>query len=349
MDKELRSLQLKTKANDVDEEKGIVTIAVNGIGVKDTQGDISDSGSFDKTINEFFLRRGKHLLDHDKTKLIGCPIEAREENMNLIIVSKMNLNKQIGKETFEDYKLYAECGKTLEHSIGVKAIRRDVDNPALVKEWFLGEASTLQAWGANPQTFLVGIKSDDSLNTQRAKLTASLELIQKALTMRYSDERLNDLDMKLGLITKALTGESTMVTCPECGHSFDYDQQAECTFSNQVLDLAAMYQRWIVDGGVREEMDKLKPEIRTQVLAVLDAHKSMKDDLQVKSIEDMVSYVRCPHCWSRVYRTMIAKVADTKSDVSGAPSDDTHQNTEEEGKEKHETDLSLAAKLCNLV
>ena len=40
MDKELRSLQLKTKANDVDEQKGIVTIAVNGIGIKDTQGDI---------------------------------------------------------------------------------------------------------------------------------------------------------------------------------------------------------------------------------------------------------------------------------------------------------------------
>lgn len=225
MDKELKSLQLKTKANDVDEEKGIVTIAVNGIGVEDSQKETSASGSFNKTINEFFLKRGKHLLDHDKTKLIGCPIEAKEENYNLVVVSKMNLNKQIAKETFEDYKLYAECGKTLEHSIGVKAIRRDKDNPGLVLEWFLGEVSTLQAWGANPQTFLVGIKSDDSLDTQRSKLTASLELIQKALTMRYSDERLNDLDMKLGLITKALTGESTMVTCPECGHSFDYDQQ----------------------------------------------------------------------------------------------------------------------------
>ena len=349
MDKELKSLQLKTKANDVDEEKGIVTIAVNGIGIEDSQKETSASGSFDKTINEFFLKRGKHLLDHDKAKLIGCPIEAKEENFNLVVVSKMNLNKQIGRETFEDYKLYASCGKTLEHSIGVTAIRKDKKNPGLVLEWFLGEVSTLQTWGANPQTFLIGIKSDDSLDTQRSKLTASLELIQKALTMRYSDERLNDLDMKLGLITKALTGESTMVTCPECGHSFDYDQQAECTFSNQVLDLAAMYQRWIVEGVVREEMDKLKPEIRTQVLAVLDAHKSMKDGLQVKSIEDIVSYVRCPHCWSRVYRTMIAKVADTKSDDPIAPSNDTRQDTDDTGKEKHEMDLSLAAKIGSLI
>ena len=60
---------MKTKANDVDEQKGIVTIAVNGIGIKDTQGDISDSGSFNKTINEFFLKRGKHLLTMTRQNL----------------------------------------------------------------------------------------------------------------------------------------------------------------------------------------------------------------------------------------------------------------------------------------
>lgn len=349
MDKELKNLLLKTKANDVDEAKGIVTIAVNGIGIKDSQGETSASGSFDKTISEFFLKRGRHLLDHNKTKLIGCPIEAKEKNSNLVVISRMNLNKKDGKETFEDYKLFAECGRTLEHSIGVKAIRKDKDNPGLILEWFLGEVSTLQAWGANPQTFLVDIKSDDSIDTQRTKLKFSLELIQKALTMRYSDERLNELDMKLGFITKALTGESNMVTCPDCGHSFDYDQEAEVTFSNQVLDLAAMYQRWIVEGIVREEMNKLKPEIQNQVLAVLDSHKNKESDLKVKSIEDIVSYVRCPQCWSRVYRTMIAKVADTKSDTSDAPSNDTQPEVEDKGTGKHETNLSLAAKLCSII
>ena len=34
MEEKIKSLQYKTKANDVD-EKGIVTVAVNGIGVKD--------------------------------------------------------------------------------------------------------------------------------------------------------------------------------------------------------------------------------------------------------------------------------------------------------------------------
>ena len=40
MEEKIKSLQYKTKANDVD-EKGIVTVAVNGIGVKDSQNDIS--------------------------------------------------------------------------------------------------------------------------------------------------------------------------------------------------------------------------------------------------------------------------------------------------------------------
>ena len=70
----------------------------------------------------------------------------------------MNLNKQIGRETFEDYKLYAECGKTLEHSVGVKAIRRDVNDPAHVKEWFLWGSLTLTSMGIKPyRHFLVGV------------------------------------------------------------------------------------------------------------------------------------------------------------------------------------------------
>ena len=52
MKEEIKRLQYKTKANDVDDEKGIVTVAVNGIGVKDSQDDISMPGSFNKTLKE---------------------------------------------------------------------------------------------------------------------------------------------------------------------------------------------------------------------------------------------------------------------------------------------------------
>ena len=42
-----RSILFKTKSTDVD-EKGIVKVAVNGIGIKDSDGDISSPGSFSK-------------------------------------------------------------------------------------------------------------------------------------------------------------------------------------------------------------------------------------------------------------------------------------------------------------
>ena len=68
-----RSILFKTKSTDVD-EKGIVKVAVNGIGIKDSDGDISSPGSFSKTLQENF-NRCKWFLNHDKTKLLGCPIE----------------------------------------------------------------------------------------------------------------------------------------------------------------------------------------------------------------------------------------------------------------------------------
>lgn len=94
-------------------------------------------------INEFFLKCGKYLLDYDKIKFIGCFIEVREDNMNLVIVFKMNFNKQIGWEIFEDYKFYVECGKILEYFIGVKVVCRDVNDLVYVKEWFFGEVFIL--------------------------------------------------------------------------------------------------------------------------------------------------------------------------------------------------------------
>ncbi len=39
------------------------------------------------------------------------------------MVGQLNLEKQIGRDTLADYKLFAENGRTLEHSIGVKAIK----------------------------------------------------------------------------------------------------------------------------------------------------------------------------------------------------------------------------------
>lgn len=182
MEEKTKSLQYRTKANDVD-EKGIVTVAVNGIGVKDSQNDISMPGSFNKTLKEN-IGRMRWFLNHRADQLLGVPLSGEEKEGNLIMVGKLNLEKQIGRDTLADYKLYAENGRTLEHSIGVKAIKRDETDPRKVLEWKMFEYSTLTSWGSNPQTFLVNLKSGTQEQVKEA-----IEFIRKAFkNTNYSDE-----------------------------------------------------------------------------------------------------------------------------------------------------------------
>lgn len=314
-----KNLLCKTKANDVD-EKGVVTVAVNGIGIKDSQKDISMTGSFNKTLKENFNRM-RWFLNHRTDQLLGVPLSGEEKDNNLVMVGQINLKKQIGRDTLEDYKLYAENGRTLEHSIGVKAIKRDETDRRKVKEWFMGEYSTLTAWGSNPQTFLVDIKSATSEQVKDA-----IEFIRKSFQYRYSDERLNAYDMQLNLMLKALSG-APIVTCSHCGYEFNYDDVPEVTYSQQVLDLAAQYHRWMTEDIVREEMNKLAPQVREQVIAILDTQKM----LDVKSMENISNYVRCPHCWSRVYRSnaiIQSQSTETLPKGDDEPSNDTQTSKE---------------------
>lgn len=295
MNEKMKSLNLQTKANDVD-EKGIVTVAVNGIGVEDTQHDISMPGSFAKTLKND-IGRMRWFLNHRQDQLLGVPIGGEEKDGNLVMRGQINLEKEIGRDTLADYKLYAEHGRTLEHSIGVKAVQRDKSDKRKVLEWFMGEYSTLTNWGSNPQTFLVNIK--DATHRQ---VRDAVDFIRKAFVERgYTEERLKNYDMELNLLLKSLEG-GTVVSCPHCGYQFDYDSEAEHSFSQEVLDIAANHLYWMENNIVREELEKLKPEIREAVISLLDSFKGEAKDFTIKSITDIQNYVRCPHCWARVYR-----------------------------------------------
>ena len=236
------------------------------------------------------------------------------------------LEKQIGRDTLADYKLFAENGRTLEHSIGVKAIKRDSIDPCKVLEWRMMEYSTLTSWGSNPQTFLVNIKSATADQVKEA-----VDFVRKAFLQHgYSDERLKGYDMELSLLLKSLNG-GAVVSCPHCGYQFDYDAETEHTFAQQVLDYAADYQRWITQDIVREEMEKLTPEIRTQVISLIDSVKSEKKEFTQKGLQDLMNYVRCPHCWGKVYRSN-AILQNTSENTTGKnePSVDTQEKNDGE-------------------
>jgi HK97 family phage prohead protease len=193
-------MKIITKESEIKavKDKGIVQMYVNAFDNEDSDGDISMKGSFAKTIQEN-LKRIRHFLNHDITKLLGAPIEMKEDDFGLLVTSQMNMNKEIARDAFEDYKLYQELGRSLEHSVAVEAIKRDEKDNRYVKEWRLWEYSTLTMWGANARTPLVSMKSDMK------------EVIDEMLKRDYSEQRKNLLKS----ISETLEGKPLESTTEE--------------------------------------------------------------------------------------------------------------------------------------
>lgn len=189
--------QLKTfftQIKDVD-QKGRVLVAANAIGNVDSDRDMSMPGSFNKTIKENF-KRVKWFLNHDTYILLGVPIEAKERASYLQVLGQLNMEKQVSRDIYEDYKLYAEYGRTLEHSIGVTAKKFDmVEDVRQVKEWAWWEYSTLTSWGANENTPLIDMKSAEDIYDE-------ILFQEKRLKGKFSDQKLKKIDLYLQRLRK---------------------------------------------------------------------------------------------------------------------------------------------------
>lgn len=340
MNEQMINLQYETKALDVT-EKGIVTVGVNGIGIEDAQHDISMPGSFADTLRDDIAKM-RWYLNHDTRQLLGVPLSGEEKDNNLIMTGQLNLKKQIGRDILEDYKLFRDAGRTLEHSIGVKALARDEEDRRKVVRWKMLEYSTLTGWGANPQTFLVGLKS-----ATEDQIRDAVELIRMAFKQRgYSDERLKNYDMELKLLLKSLGG-GLIVTCPCCGHQFDYDNEPEHTFSQEVQDAASEFVSSIARNEARRQIEHYRPEIQAAVSSIIDGMAATKKEMTTKSIVDAFAYVRCPHCWSRVFRSnniLVSEPTEVKEKKPGdegaktASEDKTEEEKKPEGKKEKSAD-----------
>jgi HK97 family phage prohead protease len=183
---------------DVD-EKGRVLVAANAIGNEDADKDISMDGSFDKTLKENFNRL-KWFLNHNTTLLLGVPVEGKQAGQKLEMLGQLNLKKELSRDTYEDYKLYAEYGRTLEHSVGVEAIKKEQkDGIRRVFEWKLWEYSTLTSWGANDQTEMLGIKN----LSDAGELITWFEL--KLKKGNFTDERFMQIESQLNILRSLCT------------------------------------------------------------------------------------------------------------------------------------------------
>lgn len=201
--KQFKTFQSEIK--DVD-EKGRVLVAANAIGNVDSDKDRSMDGSFNKTMKENFNRL-RWFLNHDKTLLLGVPIEGKQISSYLEILGQLNMKKQLSRDVYEDYKLYAEYGRSLEHSVGVESMKdKMVGNIREVYEWKLWEYSTLTSWGANDKTPMLGIKS-------AADYSESIDWLELSLKKgNYSDEKFKEIELHLSQLRSLCKEPETIST-----------------------------------------------------------------------------------------------------------------------------------------
>ena len=188
--------QLSYDLKELDEGKGIVTAYANAYNFKDSDGDISAYGSFDKTVSENF-KRIRVLKDHNPTMMIGVPLMIdTKDTYGLLTTSQFNMQKDLGRDMFQDVKLMHENNLNAELSIGYKVMQRDVKNKSIINEYKLMEYSFLSSWGANELSTVQGIKSIKSTY-------GILEIIEKSYNLDYSDNRLRQIEALL----KSLSNE----------------------------------------------------------------------------------------------------------------------------------------------
>jgi len=182
--------QVSFDLKDLDDSQGIVIAYANAYDFKDSDGDISARGSFNKTVSENF-KRIRVLKDHNPREMVGVPLKIDpDDSYGLLTTTKFNMNKPLGKDMFTDVKLMHDSGLNAELSIGYQVLGRDSKNKSIINEYKLMEYSFLSSWGANELSTVQGIKGIKSHY-------GIMELIEKSYNLDYSDDRLRQIESML--------------------------------------------------------------------------------------------------------------------------------------------------------
>lgn len=179
--------QFSYELKDFDEKQGIVKAYANAYDFKDSDGDISAKGSFNKSVSDN-RKRIRVLKDHNPTISLGIPLDFdTTDNYGLLTTTKFNLNKEVSRDMFTDIQLLKEHGLNAELSIGYEVVKRDEKNRSIITEYKLWEYSFLSSWAANELSTVQDIKNIKSHY-------GILELITKAYNLPYSDTRLKEIE-----------------------------------------------------------------------------------------------------------------------------------------------------------
>ena len=171
-------------------EKGILSGYANVYNIEDTDGDISQVGSFTKTVTEN-RKRIKILKNHDRNQFVGIPIELdTEDSYGLKLTTKMLLETPIGKQTYEESKFLVENGFESGFSIGGWVMKRNKSEMKIVTEYKLNEISVLTCDPANQLSVV------DTIKSMQKQSEFTQEQFWKAITKAYDNHRFDDSIIK---------------------------------------------------------------------------------------------------------------------------------------------------------
>ena len=147
----------------IDAEKGIIEAYVSIFNNVDLGGDKILPGAFADSIAK---KLPKGVWSHNWDQPIAKTLEAKEDPKGLYIKGQFNLDTQRGKEAFSDIKF----GIMDEFSIGFRIQeysweKEGADEIRVIKKIKLYEWSPVLA-GMNPETELIGVKSDNLLDVK---------------------------------------------------------------------------------------------------------------------------------------------------------------------------------------
>jgi len=199
--------QISYDLKELDDKKGIVIAYANVYNNTDSDGDISAFGSFEKTVSENF-KRIRVLKDHNPTMMIGVPLEIdTKDTYGLLTTSQFNMNKDLGRDMFQDVKLMHDNNLNAELSIGYRVMQRDQKNKNIINEYKLMEYSFLSSWAANELATVQNIKGIKSHY-------GIMELIEKSYNLDYSDNRLKQIENLLKSLSNEPSSDDTLNDTP---------------------------------------------------------------------------------------------------------------------------------------
>lgn len=195
--------QISFDIKSLDEKEGVIEAYANAYDFKDSDGDISAKGSFNKTVGDNF-KRIRVLKDHNPTISLGVPIKLdASDPYGLLTVTQFNLKKEVSRDMFTDIQLMKDNGLNAELSIGYEVIARDEKNKAIIKEYKLYEYSFLTSWAANELATVNSIKSIENFY-------GILAIIEKSYNLNYSDTRLKQIETILKSLNQKPSLDDTL-------------------------------------------------------------------------------------------------------------------------------------------